>query len=212
MRKLSIPDAVKLQLQESSNVIKRDVVDQGKIKRICGVDVAYRDNKAFSSAVVVRRDTLDIIDSACVMRKVQYPYVPGLLFLRESEPILAVLKKLKDDYDALMVDGHGLLHPRRFGIACYIGVKIDKPTVGVGKSLLCGSIAEREGSQAVLLDGEIVGAVLKTKGKPIYVSVGHKVSLTDSVRIVRSCLTEEGLKPVVEAHRQVSRRKWSLSR
>lgn len=196
MHKLSIPDAVKLQLQMSSNVIKRDVVDQEKIKRICGVDVAYRDNKAFSSAVVVRRDTLDVIDSACIMRKVQYPYVPGLLFLRESEPILAVLKKLNAGYDALMVDGHGLLHPRRFGIACYIGVKIDKPTVGVGKSLLCGSIAEREGSQAVLLDGEIVGAVLKTKSKPIYVSVGHKVSLQTAVRLVKDVIRQRMPEPL----------------
>ena len=196
MRKLSIPDAVKLQLQMSSNVIKRDVVDQEKIKRICGVDVAYRENKAFSSAVVVRRDTLDVIDSACIIRKVQYPYVPGLLFLRESEPILAVLKKLNDDYDALMVDGHGLLHPRRFGIACYIGVKIDKPTVGVGKSLLCGSIAERDGSQTVLLDGEIVGAVLKTKSKPIYVSVGHKVSLQTAVRLVKDVIRQRIPEPL----------------
>ncbi len=196
MRKLSIPDAVKLQLQMSSNVIKRDVVDQEKIKRICGVDVAYRENKAFSSAVVVRRDTLDVIDSACIIRKVQYPYVPGLLFLRESEPILAVLKKLNDDYDALMVDGHGLLHPRRFGIACYIGVKIDKPTVGVGKSLLCGSIAERDGSQAVLLDEEIVGAVLKTKSKPIYVSIGHKVSLQTAVRLVKDVIRQRIPEPL----------------
>ena len=188
MRKLSIADAGKLQLQMSSNVIKRDVVDQEKIKRICGVDVAYRDNKAFSSAVVVRRDTLDVIDSACIVRKVQYPYVPGLLFLRELEPILAVLKKLNDSYDALMVDGHGLLHPRRFGIACYIGIKIDKPTVGVGKSLLCGSMAERAGSQVVLLDGEIVGKVLKTKSKPIYVSVGHKVSLQTAMKLVKDVI------------------------
>lgn len=196
MRKLSIADAVKLQLQMSNNVIKRDVVDQEKIKRICGVDVAYRDDKAFSSAVVVRRDTLDVIDSACIMLKVQYPYVPGLLFLRESEPILAVLKKLNDGYDALMVDGHGLLHPRRFGIACYIGVKIDKPTVGVGKSLLCGSIAERDGSQTVLLDGEIVGAVLKTKSKPIYVSVGHKVSLQTAVKLVKDVMRQRIPEPL----------------
>ena len=196
MRKLSIADAVKLQLQMSSNVIKCDVVDQEKIKRICGVDVAYRDNKAFSSAVVVRRDTLDVIDSACSVRKVQYPYVPGLLFLRESEPILAVLKKLNGGYDALVVDGHGLLHPRRFGIACYIGIKIDKPTVGVGKSLLCGSIAERAGSQVVLLDGEIVGAVLKTKSKPIYVSVGHKVSLQTAVKLVKDVMRQRIPEPL----------------
>ncbi|MFQ5969346.1 MAG: endonuclease V [Nitrososphaerales archaeon] len=194
MRNLSIADAVKLQLQLSSNVIKHDVVEQEKIKRICGVDVTYRGNNAFSSAVVVRRDTLDVIDSACIMRKVQYAYVPGLLFLRESEPILAVLKKLNDGYDVLMVDGHGLLHPRRFGIASYIGIKTDKPTVGVGKSLLCGNVAERDGS--VLLDGEIVGRVLKTKSKPIYVSVGHKVSLQTAVKLVKDVIRHRMPEPL----------------
>ncbi|MGH9922437.1 MAG: endonuclease V, partial [Nitrososphaerales archaeon] len=109
---------------------------------------------------------------------------PGLLFLRESEPILAVLDKLHD-YDLLMVDGHGLLHPRRFGIACYIGVKIDRPTIGVGKSLLCGTVVRKNNSQTVLLDGKKLGTVLKTNSKPIYVSIGHKVSLRTASKIVK---------------------------
>ena len=182
---LSVEDAIKLQQQMAKDVVKHDVIDQQKIKHICGVDVSYRGNKAFSCAVVVERESLTIVDSACNESRIENPYIPGLLFLREAEPILAVLEKLGDVYDLLMVDGHGLLHPRRFGVACYIGVKVDKPTIGIGKSLLCGNVVERNGSQVVLLDGKKLGMVIKTNSKPIYVSTGHKISLRTAVKLVK---------------------------
>jgi len=182
---LSLKDAIKLQQKMAKSVVKHDVIDQQKIKHICGVDVSYRNNKAFSCAVVVERDSLAVVDSACNESSVKNPYIPGLLFLREAEPILAVLEKLEHAYDLLMVDGHGLLHPRRCGIACYIGVKIDRPTIGVGKSLLCGNVVKRDSSQIVLLDGKKMGMVLKTNAKQIYVSIGHKISLRTAARIVK---------------------------
>jgi len=182
---LSVEDAIKLQQQMAKNVVKHDVIDQQKIKYICGVDVSYCGNRAFSCAVVVERKSLAIVGSACNESKVKNPYIPGLLFLREAEPVLTVLEKLDHTYDLLMVDGHGLLHPRRFGVACYIGVKIDKPTIGIGKSLLCGNVVERNGSQIVLLDGKKLGMVLKTNSKPIYVSTGHKISLRTAVKIAK---------------------------
>lgn len=182
---LSVEDAIKLQQQMAKKVVKHDIIDQQKIKHICGVDVSYRDNKAFSCAVVIERKSLVTVDSACSESRVENPYIPGLLFLREAEPVLAVLEKLDHCYDLLMVDGHGLLHPRRFGVACYIGVKIDKPTIGIGKSLLCGNVVKRNGSEIVLLDGKKLGIVLKTSRKPIYVSIGHKISLRTAVKIVK---------------------------
>lgn len=169
----------------AKHVLKHDVIDQKKIKYICGVDVSYRNNKAFSCAVVVERKTLTVVDTACHESSVKNPYIPGLLFLREAEPILAVLEKLEHNYDLLMIDGHGLLHPRRFGLACYIGVKVDKPTIGIGKSLLCGTVVKRYGSQIVLLDGKKMGVVVKTNAKPIYVSVGHKISLRTAAGMVK---------------------------
>jgi len=181
---LTVEEAIKLQRNMAKDVIKQDVIDQQEIKRICGVDVSYRGNKAFSCAVVVERLSLTVVESACNESIVENPYIPGLLFLREAEPILDVLDKLRD-YDLLMVDGHGLLHPRRFGIACYIGVKIDRPTIGVGKSLLCGIVVQKNNSQTVQLDGKKLGIVVKTNSKPIYVSIGHKVSLKTASKIAK---------------------------
>ncbi len=169
----------------AKNVVKHDIIDQKKIQCICGVDVSYRGNEAFSCAVVIERKSLDLVDSACNESTVENPYIPGLFFLREAKPVLSVLKKLGHAYDLLMVDGHGLLHPRRFGIACYIGMSVDKPTIGIGKSLLCGSVIERNNSQIVLLEGKKLGVVLKTNGKPIYVSIGHKIGLRTAVELVK---------------------------
>ncbi len=182
---LSVKDAIKLQQQMAKNVVKHDFTDQRKIKYICGVDVSYRGSKAFSCAAVIERKSLVVVDSACNESTVENPYIPGLLFLREAEPALAALEKLGRHYDLLMVDGHGLLHPRRFGIACYIGMSVDKPTIGIGKSLLCGNVVEQNNSQIVLLNGKKLGVVLKTNSKPIYVSVGHKISLGTAVKLVK---------------------------
>ncbi len=181
----SVQDAIKLQQEMAENVVTHDVIDQKKIRYICGVDVSYHDNKAFSCAVVVERMNLNVIHSASNESIVENPYIPGVLFMREADPILSVLKRLGDVYDLLLVDGHGLLHPRMFGIACHIGRIVDKPTVGVGKSLLCGNVVERNGSKIVLLDGRKLGIVLRTNIKPVYVSIGHKVSLRTAARLVR---------------------------
>ncbi len=182
---LSVKDAMKLQQRMAKNVAKHDFTDQQKVEYICGVDVSYRGNKTFSCAVVIERRSLVPVNSACNESTVENPYIPGLLFLREAKPVLSVLEKLEHAYDLLMVDGHGLLHPRRFGIACYIGMSVDKPTIGIGKSLLCGNVVERNNSQIVLLEGKKLGVVLKTSGKPIYVSIGHKISLRTAVKLVK---------------------------
>jgi deoxyribonuclease V len=181
----SVEDAIKLQQEMAQKVVTHDVIDQKKIRYICGVDVSYHGNKAFSCAVVVERNNLNVIHSTCNESIVENPYIPGVLFMREADPILSVLKRLGDVYDLLLVDGHGLLHPRRFGIACHIGTFVDKPTVGIGKSLLCGNVVGRNDSEIVLLDGKKLGIVLRTNIKPVYVSVGHKVSLRTAAQLVR---------------------------
>jgi deoxyribonuclease V len=170
-----------LQKRMAKRVVKHDVVDQEKIKRICGVDVAYRAKRAFACAVVLERYTLSILNSKCKESAVESPYIPGLLFLRESGPVLSVLEGL--EYDLLMVDGHGILHPRGFGLACYVGVKVNKPTIGIGKSLLCGRMVEREGRKMVMLNNKKVGMVLHADKKPVYVSIGHEISLNTAARI-----------------------------
>ena len=98
--------------------------------------------------------------------------------LRESEPIINILKSLKNGIDILLIDGHGILHPRRCGLACYVGVIIDRPTIGVAKSLLCGIVRE---NNFIDVDGVTSGR----KKKPLYVSVGHKINLIDAIEIVK---------------------------
>jgi deoxyribonuclease V len=130
---------------------------------------------------------------ASVNRKyqVQYPYIAGLLFLRESGPLLNTLQLLKNDFgfDILLIDGHGILHPRKCGLASYVGYMVDKPTIGVAKNLLCGSVRE---DHFIEYDRSVLGYRIKKEGKkPIYVSVGYKISLTKAIQIVEKITKED---------------------
>lgn len=181
-------DIIDLQKEIAKDVISKDTLHK-KIEYICGVDVSYKRNTAYCSAVIMKENTLDLIESVNTKSVVKHPYIPGLFVLRESEPILTTLKLLKNHYDLLLVDGHGILHPRKCGLASYIGVLIDKPTIGVAKSILCGSIME---DQSVQYEGIVLGFAIKKEGKKqIYVSVGHKISLTTAIQIIKRLIKKE---------------------
>jgi len=180
--------AFDLQKEISTKIITFDTF--GKIENICGIDVSYKSNVAYCSAVITN-STFDLIASVNRKYQVQYPYIAGLLFLRESGPLLNTLKLLKNDFgfDILLIDGHGILHPRKCGLASYVGYMIDKPTIGVAKNLLCGSVRE---DHFIEYDRSVLGYRIKKEGKkPIYVSVGHKISLTKAVQIVKKITKEE---------------------
>jgi deoxyribonuclease V len=185
---LTYPDAIRLQ----KNIAKKVVAakdDFGRISSICGVDIAYggsNSNTAYCSAVIMDRNMQKLVESVDVQTIVKYPYVPGLLMLREAEPIFYTLKLLKNTYDLLLIDGHGLLHPRKCGLACYIGVTLDKPTIGVAKSRLCGMVRP---DGFVELGGEILGYAISKK---LYISVGHRVTLKTAIALVR----ELGIEPL----------------
>jgi deoxyribonuclease V len=165
----------------AKKVIEYDCINS-KINNICGVDVAYKNNIAFCSALVVNKKTLEIVESINYKNIVNHPYIPSLLMLRESEPIINILKLIKSRFDVLLIDAHGLLHPRRCGMACYVGVMIDKPTIGVAKNLLCGHILK---DNYIEYNGEILGyRFKKTNKKEIYISIGHKISLATATNIV----------------------------
>jgi deoxyribonuclease V len=182
------PDTIDLQKEIAKNVISEDTLHK-EIEYICGVDVSYKKNTAFCSAVIIKKNTLELIESVNTKSIVKHPYIPGLFILRESEPILTTLKLLKNYYDLLLIDGHGILHPRKCGLASYIGVLIDKPTIGVAKSILCGSVME---DQFVRYDGTVLGFTIKKEGKKqIYVSVGHKISLTTAIQIIKRLIKKE---------------------
>lgn len=182
-----------LQAHWRTRVLDRD--RHGEIRRVGGVDVAYDGllNLACAAAVLVELPDLAEVERRTACGPVRFPYIPGLLGFREAPAVLAALAKLKWRPDLLLVDGHGVAHPRRCGIASMLGLALDVPAVGCAKSLLVGRYEEpgpQAGDWTELRDGgEVIGAVLRTRArvKPVFVSVGHRVSLEFAIRIVMAC-------------------------
>jgi deoxyribonuclease V len=184
---MTYADAILLQENTAKKVLST-TDDFGDIRRVCGVDIAYNNNNnaAYGSAVIMDRNMQQLVESIDVQTVVKHPYVPGLLMLREAEPIFYTLKSLKNSYDLLLVDGHGLLHPRKCGLACFVGVTLNKPTIGVAKSLLCGTVRP---DGFVELGGELLGYAVSKK---MYVSVGHRITLKTAIALVK----EVGVEPL----------------
>ncbi len=187
-------EAMQIQRDLADRVI---VLDQmGPLRYVAGVDVGFEgeDNKISRAAVVVLSfPRLVPVDYAVARWPVVFPYVPGLLAFREAPVILRALENIKTEPNLIIVDGHGRAHPRRMGIACHLGVLLDWPTIGCAKSVLCGEAEEPQnesGAWTPLIDrGEQVGAVLRTRSgtQPVYVSVGHRVSLERAIDLVLAC-------------------------
>jgi len=182
--KISNSETILLQKKLALKVITKNILPK-KIKRVCGADVSYRNDFAYCSAVILDKNNMSIIESKNSKLKNTEKYIPGLFMLKESKPILHTIKKLEKSFDVLLVDGNGQLHPRQCGLACYIGLKLDKPVIGVAKSLLCGK--ERSDSK-VEYKGKVLGYEIKQNKKKIYVSVGHKINLNTSVKIVKELI------------------------
>jgi deoxyribonuclease V len=179
-----------------SRVILAD--DFPPINWIAGVDVGFEDEGKTARAAIVtlRLDDLSVVESAIARLPVTFPYVPGLLAFREIPVVLDALAKLQQRPDVLLCDGNGYIHPRRFGIACHLGVLLDMPAIGVAKSYFIGEhepLGETAGDwQPLIHKDETVGAILRNRDgvKPIYVSCGHRVSLNSAIDLVRRCTTK----------------------
>ena len=160
-----------------------------QVQLVGGVDLSYPSAEtARGAAVVLRFGNLSLVEARTAEVKVRFPYIPTLLSFREAPAIYKVLSSLKHKPDVLLVDGQGVAHPYGCGLASHIGVTANIPTIGVAKKLLCGKVASFEGDHAsIIFDGKVVGAALSVnpRVKPIYVSVGHRVSLEDALEIVR---------------------------
>jgi deoxyinosine 3'endonuclease (endonuclease V) len=177
-----LASAIRMQNEMAKKVISEHTNNK-EIIYICGVDVAYRNNIAYCSAVLMNKNTMEIKESVNLTLNVKHPYVPSFLMLRESEVIINILKPLKNRFDLLLVDGHGVLHPRKCGLASYIGIIIGRPTIGVAKSILCGTV---RANHFIDVDGVISGfKMIKEKKKPIYISVGHRINLINAIIIVK---------------------------
>jgi deoxyribonuclease V len=195
----------------------------GDIRYVAGADMAFdpETEVAFAGVIVYRFPELEEVERRMARRKLRFPYVPGLLSFRESPVLLAAFARLRTEPDLILIDGHGRAHPRRFGIACHIGILFDKPTVGCAKSRLVGEHqepGEMAGSTTpLMLEGERIGVVLRTRDdvKPIYVTTGHRVSLDSAVGLVKQCVDGFRIpKPTREADHYVRdlRRGYQVSR
>ena len=202
--------AAKLQQQLAPLVDKSSPLPEN-VSAIVGCDAAYFRGKTVAAAVSVSYNDLTVQRTKMITAKTIFPYIPGLLAFREGPSVLRAVRALQQPTYVCMVDGHGLAHPRRFGLACFVGLVLDQPTIGVAKSLLCGLV---NGGRVVDVDGSVIAELitLPDSGKAIYVSVGHKISLNDAVRVVRRCLTPQGPLPIRLAHEEVTKRKWQVRR
>ncbi len=185
----------------------------GEVRWIAGVDVGFeRRNTVTRAAVAVLSfPDLELEEYAISRRPTGFPYVPGLLSFREAPAVLEALEKLRQLPDLLLCDGQGIAHPRRFGIACHLGILTGIPSIGVAKTRLIGrhgKVPDERGSWLPLCDGdEVIGAVLRSRQgvKPLFVSSGHCVSLETALQYVMACVTRFRLPETTRwAHRLAS--------
>src|SRR5918996_5182133 len=204
-----LPMLAELQRLLSGLVVTTDFTPNHLIRHVCGVDVSYHMNKAFCSAVNMNRNSFEIIETQESRSAIEFPYVSGFFMLREANPIFTTLKKIDSSFDVLIVNGHGILHPRRMGLASFVGLLVDRPTIGIAKRLLCGT---ENGGGYVSIDDNICGKKIATeKHDYIYVSVGHKISLETSIEIVNDLFRGgSNLPEPLKAADHMSRRSRSL--
>ena len=160
---------------------------------MAGIDTHYHKDRATAAAVRMRMSDLKTLEYATAVQQVAFPYVPGLLSFRESPVALNAIKKLSLLPDVLICDGQGIAHPRRFGLACHVGLLAAIPSIGCAKTWLTGRYSEPgrdKGDYSHLRDsGEVIGAVVRTRKdvRPLFVSVGYQISLQDSIELVLRC-------------------------
>ncbi|MEJ2591298.1 MAG: deoxyribonuclease V [Candidatus Thiodiazotropha sp.] len=210
-QQLTPKQAIALQQELRDRVIRQDCFTPPR--RVAGVDVGFEAQGRVTRAAVAVLDfpSLQPLEEAVARQPTRFPYVPGLLSFRELPAILQALARLDRPPDLLLCDGQGLAHPRRFGLACHLGLLTDIPAIGVAKSRLIGShgaLPAEKGAWVPLIDkGEVIGAVLRTRSgvKPLYISIGHRISLESAIHYVLACTTRYKLPETTRAaHRLAS--------
>lgn len=192
----NIQEAKLIQEELKHQVITQDCLQN--VQYVAGVDVGFKENYKITQAAVavLTFPELKLVEKAIAQIPTVFPYIPGYLSFREIPAILEALKQLEITPDLILCDGQGLAHPRRLGLASHLGVLIDLPTIGVAKSLFIGKykkVGIEKGSYQPLIDkDETIGLVLRSRTdvKPIYVSIGHKISLPTAKDYVMQCLTK----------------------
>lgn len=216
----SVEKAHETQIRLSRHIVFEDILPK-KVSLIGGVDVAYVKGISIAAVAVLDFDSLRLKESKTTTCQTRFPYIPTLLSFRETPPSVKCVRRLDVQPDLFLIDGHGYAHPYRCGFASHFGLVIGKPTIGVAKGILVGKAERRnaESDTAFILDkGEIIGAEIYVKDglKPIYVSVGHMISLRTAIRIVKKCLVQGHGRipePIYHAHQMATagKRKINIS-
>jgi len=222
---LSYSQAIELQKRLAVQVKHLKLKNRTKI--IAGLDCAFsRDGtKIIAAVVVLQLPKLETIETTSAVRKVTFPYIPGLLSFREAPVCIAAVEKLRNQPDLFIIDGQGIAHPRRLGLAAHLGLFFEKPTIGCAKSRLTGHFEEpplEKGGYSLLKDKktdkqkanhDIIGAVVRTRTnvKPVFVSVGNKCILDEAIEFVLACAIKYRLpEPTRLAHQLVSKLKLEI--
>lgn len=193
-----------IQTELAKQVIREDVT--GNPDNIAGVDVSFsKDDRAVAAAVIVDLKSMEIVEKVTREVVLSFPYIPGFLGFREAEVMVKVLKELKTGFDVIMVNGHGILHPRGFGLASHVGLLMDIPTIGLAKRLIAGNYIKKDTSsfnrskspvQMVVREKEIIGAYMNR----YYVSIGHKITLKTALELVKTASIYKTPEPIRQAH------------
>lgn len=202
--KFSAKKAHAMQRRLSKKIIFEDKLPE-TIDYVAGVDTAYLKDTSVAAAAILELASLSQVESQVAHVKTGFPYIPTFLSFREIPPAFSAIKKLQLEPDVFLVDGQGYAHPYGLGLASHLGLILNKPTIGVAKSLLWGKVehAEEKGWAPITAEGRVIGAEVVTKfgTKPVYVSVGHKVSLERAIEIVRKCTGKYRIpEPIRRAH------------
>jgi len=197
-------------LQKELRVFLKSNFPKKEIRLVAGCDVSYvASSNVFTSAVVIMTyPDCNVLETATASVEVNFPYIPGLLSFREMPSLLESWRKVENVPDMVYCDGSGLIHPRKFGIACHLGLWINLPTIGCAKNLLCGETImpddEKASMQNVTLDGEIIGKSLRTRSgaKPMYISPGNFIDVEQSASLVlKACPRYRIPEPIRAAHK-----------
>src|SRR3989344_1643896 len=202
-RMINTEELMNEQLRLSENIILKDSFK--RFETIAGIDQTYAGNKIISCIVVCHAKTLEIVEKQTATVPSQFPYIPGLLAYREMPAMVEAYSKLQMTPDIIIVDGQGIAHPRRLGLASHFGLIISRPTIGVARTLVIGKVEHGK----IYVEKELCGFELKTKehAKPIYVSPGHMISPGTALRIARETTkqTHKLPEPLYLAHRGARR-------
>lgn len=192
--KIDLKKFKETQKKISEKIVLKDGFKIDKIKTVAGFDLAYHNKKVICAGVILDIKTMEVLEKRYTLSEEKFPYIPTFLMFREGPPILDTYHDLKAEPDVLLIDGGGILHPSKSGVASYVGVSLDRPTIGITKKLLCGEV--HEGKIYVekdTVDGkvkELRGERVETKigSRPIFVSPGHKVTVATAIKVVKACM------------------------